>query len=760
MDSVLIAPLPYPGSDRMVLLRTVESENMWSTSMADIHALEETPPPAFEEIAAYTYRTSRVASSSDVELLRTKWVTPEYFPLLGYEPTEGRHLDPSEGIPGGAAAVLVTERFRDRSFGADEAVLGRPLLIDGEPVPIVGVMPDRLGPIDQGIEVFPVLKVDVPPRKGPFFFPTIARLRDGASPELARGQLAAVSERIYPLWQSSFPQPEAILGFVDLKEMVVGDAGTTLMLVLTAVAFLLLIASANAASLLVARGVTRTRELSVRSALGASSARVVRLLLAEALVIAVAAAGFGLGITIAGLETVRRLGVGHLPRVEEVALSGTSLIFFCAVTIGSWVLFGLVASISTSRSRTDGVAATQRSTASRGLTLLRRLLAGGQFAVTIPMLVAAGLLLVSLDHVRSEGYGFDPEGMVSMLVTLPGETFGSAAEVRQFWQETLPRIEALPGVVSVGVADARPPIPVGENNFVLEDRPPRDGEGQSAAPWITADPGFFRTLGVHVLDGRLYDAVPADTMRHAVVDEQWAERFYPGESPVGRRFRSGGCTVDGCPWVEILGVVADVKTSGLGDTRGIGTIYYDFARDTYSSMRLHVRARGDAQSVVPGIRAVIRDRDGSIPVGDVRTVDDLASEAVAGRRYTSALVALLALVALFLSVIGIYGVMAYYVRQHVRGARHPYRAGGRPRRGAEDGRVARHGRRGRRNRPRRGRHTGADAAARLAPLRGRPERLRSDTYDRGRNAARGAGGHGHPRAGGLAHRPAVTLREE
>ena len=668
VHSVLIAPLPYPGADRMVLLRTVQGEQMWSTSMADVHALFETPPDAFEGIAAYSYRTSRVQAAGEVELLRTKWVTPSYFPLLGYEPRSGRHLSEDEGRPGGPQAVLVTEGFRLRSFSADAEVIGRSLLIDGAPHTIVGIVPDRLGPLDRGIEVFPALVVEVPPRKGPFFYLTVGRLRDGVEPATARSQLEAISARIFPIWQDSFTQRDAVLGFIELKRAVVGEVEQTLVIVLTAVGLLLLIASANASSLLVARGITRGREIAVRSALGASTVRVARLLLAEAFVIAAAAAGLGLLLTVIGLEAVRRLGVGHLPRVEEIGLSPVAIAFFVLVAVASWSLFGVVASVTTVRNRTDGVASTTgRATASRGMVVLRRFLVGTQFAVTIPLLVGAGLLVQSLRHVQNESFGFDPEGVVSMLVTLPRESFPNPSDVREFWRSTLPGIEALPGVVSAGLADARPPLAVENlNNFVLADRPTRPGDPPVTAPWITADPGFFRTLGLRVLQGRIYDPVPADTMRYAVVDESWSARFYPGGSPVGRRFRGGGCTVEGCPWVEIVGVVEDVKTSGLDDTRDRGTIYFDFARDSYPSIRLHVRARGEPLGVVPAVREVVRGRAEGVPIGEVRTVRDLAAESMAGRRYTSTLVALLAGIALLLSVIGVYGVMAYYVQQHVR----------------------------------------------------------------------------------------------
>lgn len=668
VHSVLISPLPYVDGDRMVLLRTVDGEQMWSTSMADVHAVFETPPESFEGFAAYSRRTSRIARGPDVELLGTKVVTPSYFPLLGRDPVSGRHFTEAEGRPGGVRAVLVTEGFRLRSFAADTEVVGRTLLVDGVPHAIVGVLPDELGPLDRGIEVFPVLVVDVPPRKGPFFYPMIARLEEGADPGTARAQLAAVSERIFPMWQDSFTQESAVLGFVDLKEAVVGDVDRTLLLVFTAVGFLLVIASANASSLLVARGITRAREIGIRSALGASAGRVVRLLLTEAWVIAAAAGALGVLVAGVGLEAVRRLGPGRLPRVEEVSGGPEALAFFLLVTAASWLMFGVIAAAAASRGRTGAISIEGgRSTASRGMLILRRMLAGAQFAVTIPLLVAAGLLVQSLRQVQNESFGFDPSGVASMLVTLPQESYPSGSDVRAFWASTLAEIEALPEVVAAGVADARPPLPIdGGNNFVLEDRPVRPGDPPVTAPWITADPGFFRTLGLRIVEGRVFESVPSDTMLHAVVDESWVARFYPGESAVGRRFRSGGCTVDGCPWVEIVGVVQDVKTSGLDDTRKLGTIYFDFARDSYSAMRLHVRARAAALSAIPGVRRIIQSRDEGIPVGDVRTVEDLAAESLAGRRYTSTLVALLAITALLLSIVGVYGVMAYYVRQHVR----------------------------------------------------------------------------------------------
>jgi putative ABC transport system permease protein len=664
VHSVLVAPLPYPDSDRMVLLRTRRGEDQWGTSMADLVAVYD-PPPAFEGIAGYRRRTASVGYDGAVELLRAKWVTDSYFPLLGIEPIRGRGFTEAEGGPGGANVTLVTEAFRDRVFGSDRSALGRSLLINGEPHTVVGILPSRMGPLDRE-EVYPALRVEMPSRKGPFFFPTLGRLREGVDPAQARQQLDAIAQRNFPIWQQSFPFEDATLSFVDLKEILVGDVARTLLVVLTAVGFLLLIASANAASLLVARGMAKEREVAIRSALGASSGRLFQLLLSEAGLLAAGGAIVGLALAWFGVDVVRGMALGQLPRIDEVAVTPEVIAFFAAVTTGSWALFGIVAAGAVLRRRTEGLAsAAVRATASRGARRLRRGLVATQIAVSVPMLVAAGLLTVSLDRLESEDYGFDPQNLVSVLISLPTAGYPDEQSVRGFWDDVLPSIEALPGVLEAGLADARPPVAYPEsNNFKLADDPGGPDAPQPQAPWITASPGYFETLGVRLLEGNIYNDL-SDTMRTAVVDQAWAERYYPGRPAVGMRFRSGGCTVEGCPWVEVAGVVSNVKTTGLDDPKR-GTVYYDFRRSSYSQINLHLRTRGAPLDAIPDVRRLIRERDASIPLTDVITAEEVANQSLVGRRYTSLLVTLVAATALLLSLVGIYGAMSYFVRQHTR----------------------------------------------------------------------------------------------
>ena len=232
VHAVLVAPLPYPDSDRLVYFRTVNGPDMWSTSMADLEALYE-PPPAFETVAGYSYRNASIDLPGGVELVRSKWVTASYFPMLGVEPVLGRTFTPEESAPGAADVVMLKQSFAETVFGSGVTALGSALRIDGRPHSVVGILPDRIGPLE-AVAVYPALRVETPPRKGPFFFPMIGRLAAGVDRSVARRQLDAVAEAQFPIWRDSFPLENATIGFLDLKEILVGSVARTLLIVLAA----------------------------------------------------------------------------------------------------------------------------------------------------------------------------------------------------------------------------------------------------------------------------------------------------------------------------------------------------------------------------------------------------------------------------------------------------------------------------------------------------------------------------------------------
>jgi putative ABC transport system permease protein len=305
------------------------------------------------------------------------------------------------------------------------------------------------------------------------------------------------------------------------------------------------------------------------------------------------------------------------------------------------------------------------STGSIGVRRLRRVLVGSQFAVATPLLVVAGLLLASLNELRQVDLGFDSRDVLTGSIGLSPAQGPDSGRVQSFWDEFQRRVEALPGVSGVAFADGRPPDDVGNiNNFDLEEFPTPPGQSQPATPWVAVTPEYFHVLGLTLVDGRLLterDAQRPD-LETVVVDRAWARRFFPNGRAVGKRFREGGCT--SCPWTEVVGVVTEVKYVGL-DAPDQGTVYWPMSESSLFRY-LVLRTRTDPLQVLPAIRQVVRELDPSAPFSNVATIDELVAQSLEQPQSLSLLVGGFALVALILSVVGIYGVMAYYVQQHTK----------------------------------------------------------------------------------------------
>jgi predicted permease len=432
------------------------------------------------------------------------------------------------------------------------------------------------------------------------------------------------------------------------------------------VALVWIIACTNASNLLVARVTSRRRELAVRAALGASRSRVVRYLLAESSVLALGSVVIGVVVASLGMQLLRGVGANYFPRMQEIAFEGPVLWLLLGLMVTSGLMFGIVPAIhGTSGPVDDSLRSLGRSTTgSVAVRRLRRVLVGSQFAVATPLLVVAGLLLASLNELRQVDLGFDSRNLITGSIRLPSALYSEEARVRSLWDELRRRLESAPGVLAVAFADGRPPDNVGNiNNFDLEDHPTPPGESQPATPWIAVTPQYFRVLGLTLLEGRLLeerDALP-ETLESVVVDRAWARRFFPSESAVGKRFREGGCTT--CPWTSVVGVVSNVKYVGL-DEPDQGTVYTPLPGGL--ARFLMIRTASDAQTMLPAVRQVVRELEPGAPLSNVATIDDLVEESLEQPRSLSMLIAGFALIALTLSVFGIYGVMAYYVQQHLK----------------------------------------------------------------------------------------------
>jgi predicted permease len=672
--AVLLRPLPYAEPGRLVRIYTDAPPNRFSLSVADYLALQA-QQTRFEQVAGFTGRGMAFSDGTVAERLNGRVVTWNYFSLLGITPVLGRDFTQADGQPGAARAIIVTQGFWQQRLGGRVDAIGQPIKFDGVNYALTGVLPPTLGPLEQNQQFFVAAQWETPPRKGPFFITALGRLRADGDRVAAADELHAINRRLFPVWRASYQDEKATWSMVDLRSQIIGDVRpVAASLALAAVALVWLIACTNASNLLIARVTGRRRELAVRVALGASRGRVVRHLLVESALLAIGAAAVGIGLTWIGVRVLRDAGSGYIPRAHEVALDGPVLWMLVALTIASALLFGLVPALHGTGGPVDETlrALGRSSTGSVAVQRLRRVLVGSQFAVATPLLVVAGLLLASLNALARVDLGFNTHNLVSGAILLPMPQYRDPARVSTFWNELQRRVEALPGVTGTAFADGRPPDDVDNvNNFDLEEKPTPPGQSQPTAPWVNVSPEYFRLLGLTLLEGRLFDDHDGLTqwVEAAIVDRAWARRYFPNQSAVGKRFHEGGCT--SCPWVTVVGVVSDVKYAGLdkpddgsiyAPIEGRGTVPAEPARYRY----LVLRTSTDPLTVLPAVRQIVRDLDASLPFSNTATIETLVAHALETPRSLSLLVGGFALVALLLSVVGIYGVMAYHVQQHAK----------------------------------------------------------------------------------------------
>ncbi|HEX6215930.1 MAG TPA: FtsX-like permease family protein, partial [Vicinamibacterales bacterium] len=414
---------------------------------------------------------------------------------------------------------------------------------------------------------------------------------------------------------------------------------------------------------------SRRQELAVRAALGASRGRVLRYLLAESVLLATGAVALGAGIAWAGMQLLQAQGATYLPRTQEIRFDAPMLWLMAGLAMSSALIFGLVPALHATGGSVDAALRSGRTVAGgAGVRRLRRGLVAAQFAIATPLLIIAALLLASLDRLRQVDVGVDASSVLTGSIRLPGAQYTDNDRILAFWDELERRVAALPGVQSVASSDGLPPNTAGQhNNFDLEQYPAGAGRSQPVTPWVAVSPGFVRTLGLKLMEGRLLEErdlreqMKQQALLSVMVDSAWARRFFPNESAIGKRFRSGGCTT--CPWTTVVGVVSEVKYDGISQPTA-GTVY--FAIGAVPARFLVVKTQGDPLSVAPMLQQTIRELEPAAPLSNVATLSSLMEQSLARPQSLSWLVASFAAVALLLSVIGIYGVMGYYVQQHLK----------------------------------------------------------------------------------------------
>ncbi|HEY7497348.1 MAG TPA: ABC transporter permease [Vicinamibacterales bacterium] len=668
INTLLLKPLPYRDADRLAMV--------WERNMPRDRKTNVVAPAnfihwreinrTFEDLAAVSMSyTVTLTGTGEPEELGTQSVSAEVFPLMGVQPVLGRTFAPAENVPNVRLAVI-SDRLWHRRFDGDRSITERPVRIDGYPYTIIGVVPSSFAFLDKTIDVW--LPIGFRPEsripRGRSL-QVVGRLKADATFEGAQQDMIRVAGDLTAMF------PDFNTGWsvtvLPLREQLTGPVRPALFVLAGAVGFVLLIACANVANLLLARATSRRRELAVRAALGAARTRLVRQLLSESIVLSLAGGVCGLLLAWWALAFLRTVVAERLTiqRLEMVGIDGWVLAFTLGSALLSGVLFGIIpaltaAGYSVNESLKEGGRTGSGAHGNRA----RSIFVVAEVALALILLVGAGLLVRSFMRLLDVNPGFDPSRTVTMRLTLPGARYGGDGQRAQFYTRFFDDVSTLPGVQAAGAISFLPMTGLGaatSMEIVGQPKPARGQEPVTDVRVIARE--YWKAMGVPLLKGRLFDENdPADATNRVVISETMARRHWPGEDPIGKHVRIAW---DGRE-DEIIGVVGDVKHYGLDAATIRPMTYWPFARNPYGTMTIAIRTAGNPRQIVHEVTGIVRRLDPALAIAGVRTMDEIVSNSVAERRLTMLLLTIFAGAAVLLAAVGIYGVIAYSVTQRTQ----------------------------------------------------------------------------------------------
>jgi putative ABC transport system permease protein len=666
VNAVLLRPLPFADADRLIWITAVNpaqgitDSNVSPPDFADWKNQNQ----LFEDIAAFVTGGAILSGSAEPERVPAADVTASFFSVLGVNPALGRNFLAEEDRPGGESVVIISHGLWQRRFGADPNIVGNKINVSGQSYTVVGVMPagfQFMVPIDLWVP----LALDAgAERRDNRYLQVFARLKPGVRLEQAQSQMNTVTQRL----SQSYVETNANWGtrLTRLHELMVADVRPALLLLLGAVGFVLLITCANVANLLLARAAARQKEMAVRAALGASRLRVVRQLLTESLLLSIVGGILGLLLSIWLTDFLVSISPANSPRLDEVGLDGRVLAFTLGVTCLIGLLFGLAPAWASTRVNLNEALKEGGRSFSEGWRRnhLRKLLVVSEVALSLMLLVGAGLLIKSFVLLRETNPGFDAHQVLTMRVGLPSAKYKEGRQKAEFFQRLTENISALPGVESAGAVLS---LPLGGSNFsvgrsfIPEGRPLTPEESINGM-YVVTTPGYFRTMKIPLIAGRQFtEQDKGDAPQVVIVSETLARRYFPGESAIGKRIKIW--RDEDFPR-EIVGVVGDTKTGALNDALG-PQMYVPHAQDSsWGGMSLVVRTTSTTPAALASaVRGAVLALDKDQPVFNIKTMEDIVAASFADRRISMLLFSGFAGLALLLAALGVYGVISYSIAQ-------------------------------------------------------------------------------------------------